>query len=136
MYSDVLIIPAIYAIYVLSNAALRSLGIHNKIVLLAFIYIFSHLFFVLLMYFQLYNCSYNEIEKLNYSNFMAVIKSIMLVLFYIFMAITPVFRYLFFPLTYLPKANLWLDHFIVSLPIIFIHVIERYALEHSFNCAE
>ena len=137
MLTDLLIPPGIFSLYLLANTTLLSLNINNKFVLLVFVYLFCHLFFSILMFCQLYSlkCYDGDVkDKMNYSTFVAVLISMLVVLFYIFSGITPFFRYFVYPLTFLPKANIWIDHLVVSIPAIIAHKIARYIIKKSLAC--
>ena len=137
MLTDLLIPPGIFLLYLLANTTLLSLNINNKFVLLVFVYLFCHLFFSILMFFQLYTvkCYDGDIkDKMNYSTFVAVLISMLVVLFYVFTGISPFLRYLVYPLTFLPSATIWIDHLIVSIPAIIAHNMARYIIKKSLSC--
>lgn len=136
MLTDFLIFPALFVIYLTANLCLRSLGIDNKIVLLAFVFIFSHLLFTALMYLQTRNssCEYSE-DKTEYSAFSAILTAVSIVISYLVLGVAPFSKILFYPLSFLPYSSIWLDHFIVSLPATGIHVVARYIITNMMNCS-
>jgi len=129
MYSDTLVPMGIFAIYYLVNAVLKNMNIVNSLVNLTFIYIFCHLFFTVLMYFQLNSCQHVEkADQINYSSTAAILTSIVVVLFYIFIGATPFFRYVFFPFMIFPEHIG--DHLVVSMPALGLHVFSRYLIKN------
>lgn len=135
LFSDILIFPALFIIYLSTNLGLRSLGINNKAVLLTFVFIFSHLLFTALNYFQTkeLTCKYPE-DKAEYSAFGAIMTAIIVVLGYVLLGLTSVFRYVFYPLLFLPLSTIWIDHLIVSIPAIGSHILTRYVISHLIGC--
>lgn len=133
--SDILIFPALFAIYLLTNLGLRSLGINSTAVLLTFVFIFAHLLFTTLNYFQTKDltCKYPE-DKAEYSAFGAIMTAIVVVIGYVMLGLTSVFRYIFYPLLLLPLSSIWIDHFIVSIPAIGTHMLTRYIISHLIGC--
>lgn len=135
MFSDIIIFPALFATYLSTNLGLRSLGINNKAVLFTFMFIFSHLLFTALNYFQTsgLTCKYPE-DKAEYSAFGAILTAIVVVLGYILLGLTSVFRYVFYPLLFLPLASIWIDHLIVSIPATCTHMLTRYIISNLIGC--
>jgi len=135
MYSDLLIFPALFSLYFGLNLSLRSLGIDNKLVLLSFMFVFSHLLFTTLNYLQINttNCKYPE-DRAEYSAFGSFLTALIVVIGYILLSIMPALKYFAFPLMILPASSVWIDHAVVAIPAVGSHVLVRYLVRNLINC--